>query len=140
MRRQDGRNLITTRERLPEMIRARDVRLIAWMLVFGVLRPGVQIWVFRAVAGSIRGLSVCPPALAGAAPGPWRWSGRGWCRVGAVRHPALGADRRLARARSRNTAAAAVTRAAATAIRAICQPGMPPAVITRTVGPVPADP
>jgi hypothetical protein len=40
------------------------------------------------------------------------------------------AVRRLARARSSRTAAVAVTRAAATAMRVICQPGMPPPVIT----------
>jgi len=45
------------------------------------------------------------------------------------------ADRRPARVRSRNTAAVAATRAAAIAMRVICQPGMPPAVITRTVAP-----
>jgi len=37
------------------------------------------------------------------------------------------ADRRVARARSRTTAAAAATRAAPTAIKVICQPAMPPA-------------
>ena len=44
------------------------------------------------------------------------------------------APRRLASLRSRNTAAVAATRAAATAIRVICQPGMPPVVITGTAG------
>src|SRR5690348_6911804 len=57
-------------------------------------------------------------------------------RHGAVwrRHPMAEADRRLVRTRSRKTAAVAAARAAATAMRVICQPGMPPAVITRTAG------
>jgi hypothetical protein len=43
------------------------------------------------------------------------------------------ARRRPARLRSRNTAAAAAARAAPTAIRATCQPAMPPALITWAV-------
>src|SRR5690348_3744922 len=43
--------------------------------------------------------------------------------------------RRLARARSREMAAVAAASAAARAMRVICQPGMPPAVITWTVPP-----
>jgi hypothetical protein len=39
-----------------------------------------------------------------------------------------------ARARSSSTATAAATRAAASAIRVICQPGMPPSAMTRTGG------
>ena len=54
-----------------------------------------------------------------------RWLGDGCCQ-------AAEADRRLARERSRNTAAVAATKAAATAIRVICQPGMPPPVMTVT--------
>src|ERR1700722_11048826 len=46
---------------------------------------------------------------------------------------AAGADLRAARARYRSTAAVAASRAAPRAITAICQPGMPPAVTTRTV-------
>src|SRR5690348_17808475 len=56
------------------------------------------------------------------------WAGGGYRVAEAARRPA--------RARSRNTAAAAVSRAAATAIRVICHPAMPPTVITRTRPPV----
>ena len=44
------------------------------------------------------------------------------------------AARRVARARSSRTAAVAATRAAPTAMRAICQPGMPPAVTALAAG------
>jgi len=43
------------------------------------------------------------------------------------------AARRVARARSRTTAAVAASRAAPMAIRAICQPAMPPLLTTWTV-------
>ena len=77
---------------------------------------------------------MCPPGLSGRA---WtvvvvrarRVSVTGWGR-----HPVVEAVRRRARARSRTTAVAAAARAAATVIRVICQPGMPPAVIRRTAG------
>ena len=55
--------------------------------------------------------------------------------AGRARHAVVEeADRRAASTRSRNTAAMAVTRAAPTAIRMICQPGMPPTVTTGAAG------
>jgi hypothetical protein len=50
------------------------------------------------------------------------------------------ADRRPARARSRITAVVAAARAAAIAMRVICQPGMPPAVLSWAVPPGAAGP
>jgi hypothetical protein len=47
-------------------------------------------------------------------------------RAGRGSHLVVEADRRPAHARSRSTAAVAATMAAAEAIKAICQPGMPP--------------
>ena len=43
--------------------------------------------------------------------------------------------RRAVRARSRKTAAVAVSRAAPTAIRVICHPGMPPTTTVSVTGP-----
>ena len=58
-------------------------------------------------------------------------SRRGSVVAGRARHAVVAeAARRAARARSRSTAAVAATRAAPSAIRVICQPGMPPAVTT----------
>jgi len=57
----------------------------------------------------------------------WLVSGPGWRVSSGGGGPAAGPG-----ARSRTTAAVAAARAAATAIRVICQPGMPPAAITGT--------
>ena len=54
----------------------------------------------------------------------------GWARQVVI----AGAGRRAARARSSRTAAVAATRAAPSAIKVICQPGMPPAVTAPTAG------
>ena len=64
---------------------------------------------------------------------PWTWPGSrarlaSVAGPGGARHVMVAeADRRVARARSRTTAAVAATRAAPTAIKVICQPAMPPA-------------
>src|SRR6266566_1283351 len=55
-------------------------------------------------------------------------------RGGAHQAVVLGAARWVAHARSRSTAAAAATSAAASAIRVICQPGMPPVTMVCTGG------
>ena len=68
---------------------------------------------------------------AGSAPGGR--AGRCAARAGRKRRAAItGPAQRMVRDRSRRTAAAAATTAAPAAISAICQPAMPPAVITCT--------
>jgi heme-degrading monooxygenase HmoA len=97
----------------------------------------LQIWVFWRLAGW----------LAGAAwHGCWAWTvAMAQARLafaGDARKCRLvaEADRRPARVRSSRTAVVALVRAAAIAMRVICQPGMPPAVISWAVPPGVAGP
>src|SRR3954453_21547312 len=79
-------------------------------------------------------LVVCPPGLPGRARTVVVVRARRVSGTGGGCHPVLETVRRLARARSRTTAAVAAARAAATAIRVICQPGMPRAAIIPAAG------
>jgi len=97
----------------------------------------LQIWVFWRLAGWLAG---------GASRGCWAWTvtvvqarlafagDARKCRLVAE------AERRPARVRSRRTAVVAAAGAAAIAMRVICQPGMPPAVISWAVPPGVAGP
>ena len=81
------------------------------------------------------GATAC--ATAGVAPGPWPGIPGATTAVPGRMAPhvvAAEAARRAARARSSHTAAVAATRAEPSAIRVICQPGMPPAATTPPTG------
>src|SRR5690349_4989240 len=97
----------------------------------------LQIWVFWRLAGWLAGE---------ASHGCWAWTvAMAQARLafaGDARKCRLvaEADRRPARMRSSRTAVVAAVRAAAIARRMICQPGMPPAVISWAVPPGVAGP